>query len=178
MSDPFREPVSLSDPDPAWAQQYADAAAQIGVALDGLAPTIEHIGSTSVPLRGKPIIDIQIAIGGRRRAAAIGALEELGYSHHGEGNVPGRDYLTRRPAGGPSVNVHLFGLGDSLLDDNRMVRDYLRENPEAAREYVAAKEKALAQGHADLLSYSHAKGSRVAAIREAAHRAKRRPSQP
>jgi GrpB-like predicted nucleotidyltransferase (UPF0157 family) len=175
MPDPFREPVSLSDPDPAWHRQYVAEAARIGTALTAAAPTIEHIGSTSIPLRGKPTIDIQVAVEESHRACAVATLEELGYRHHGEGGVPGRAYLTRRSAGRPRVNVHIFAASDSRLDDNRAIRDYLRAHPDVAREYVTSKERALERGRRDLLSYSHAKGERVAAIREAACRWAQRP---
>jgi GrpB-like predicted nucleotidyltransferase (UPF0157 family) len=170
MSDPFREPVSLSDVDPEWSQQYAEAAAPIAEALADLEPTIEHIGSTSVPLRGKPIIDIQVAVEESDRAAAIAALEALGYGHHGHGGVTGRDYLTSRPVPGPPVNVHVFAAQSPLLADNRIIRDYLRTHPEAAYEYVRNKDKALEQGHTDLRSYSRAKRDGIAAVREAACR--------
>jgi hypothetical protein len=42
--DPFQEHVELAEPDPVWAERYAQEAALIAGAL-------EHIGSTSVPLR-------------------------------------------------------------------------------------------------------------------------------
>jgi hypothetical protein len=104
------------------------------------------------------------------RASAIAALEGLGYRHYGQVGVPGRDYLTsRRPLDGTPVNVHVFAAQNPLLTDNRIIRDFLRAQPDAAREYIRSKEKALEQGHADLLSYSHAKGQQVAAIREAAY---------
>jgi len=160
--------VSLPDFDREWSRQYAEQAARIADVLGTLAPTIEHIGSTSVPLRGKPIIDIQVAVEEASLARAIVALEELGYRHHGQGAVPGREYLTSRPVQGPSVNVHVFARDSSLLRDNRIIRDYLRAHPHAAREYVRSKEKALEQGHTDLRAYSHAKAQCVAAIREAA----------
>ena len=170
MSDPFREPVSLSDADAEWPQQYAEAAARIAEALAALGPTIEHIGSTSIPLRGKPIVDILVAVQESDRARAIEALVALGYRHHGRGGVPGRDYLTRRAADGPPVNVHVFAADSQLLADNRMIRDYLRAHPDAAYEYVRSKERALEQGHTDLRSYSHAKREGIAAVREAAYR--------
>jgi GrpB-like predicted nucleotidyltransferase (UPF0157 family) len=47
-------------------------------ALRVVEPTVEHIGSTSVPLRGKPIIDTQIAVDESRRGGAIAAMEGLG----------------------------------------------------------------------------------------------------
>jgi len=133
MCDHFRERVSLSDADPEWSRQYAEQAARIADVLAPLAPTIEHIGSTSVPVRGKAIIDIQVAVEESALARAIVALEALGYRHHGQGAVPGREYLTSRPVQGPSVNVHVFAAHSSLLRDNRIIRDYLRAHPSAAR---------------------------------------------
>jgi GrpB-like predicted nucleotidyltransferase (UPF0157 family) len=117
----------------------------------------------------KPIIDIQLAVVDGDVPAAVQALRDLGYEHHGEGGVPGRKYLTRRPAGGPAFNVHVFAAGNSLLEDNRMIRNYLRAHPHAAREYERVKQRAIEQGHVDLLSYSHAKGAHVAGIREKAY---------
>jgi GrpB-like predicted nucleotidyltransferase (UPF0157 family) len=170
VSDPFREPVSLSDVDAAWPQHYAEAAARIAGALTALRPAIDHIGSTSVPLRGKPIVDIQVAVAASNRASAIAGLEALGYRHHGEGGVPDRDYLTSRPVHGPPVNVHVFAADSPLPADNRLIRDYLRTHPDAAGEYVRSKERALEQGHTDLRTYSHAKREAIAAVRAAGRR--------
>ncbi len=158
MPDPFREPVALSDPDPAWATAYARLAAELAPTIDG---TLEHIGSTAVPLRAKPIIDIQLATGDRARA--IAALERLGFTHHGEGGIPGRAYLTRRTP--PAVNVHVFATGNPLLEANRAIRDHLRSHPGAARAYAAAKDAALAAGHDDLMTYSGAKAATIAEIK-------------
>jgi GrpB-like predicted nucleotidyltransferase (UPF0157 family) len=168
VSDAFREPVELAEPDPAWAGQYAEEAARIEHALRALAPDVEHIGSTSVPLRAKPIIDIQVTVAGRHVAAAVAALAPLGYAHHGQGGVPGREYLTRRPGRGPAVNVHVFASDNPLLADNRRIRDYLRAHPDAARRYAEAKQRAVDQGNLDLLTYSDAKRAHVAALRDAA----------
>jgi GrpB-like predicted nucleotidyltransferase (UPF0157 family) len=126
VRDAFHEPVELSDPDPAWPRRYAEEAARIQSALASLQPVVEHIGSTSVPLRAKPILDIQVAVAAPHVGRAITALRALGYRHHGQGGVPGREYLTRRDSGRASINVHVFAAGNSLLEDNRVIRDYLR----------------------------------------------------
>ena len=175
MSGAFRESVSLADPDPDWPRQYAAEATLIERELAALDPVVEHIGSTAVPLRAKPIIDIQVAVREPDVPSAVDALRGLGYEHHGQGAVPGRQYLIKRPAQGPAFNVHVFAAGNPLLRDNRMIRDYLREHPTAAREYERIKQSAVEQGHVDLLSYSDAKGAHVAAVREAAHAWARRP---
>ena len=169
MADAFRESVSLVDPDPRWANLYAGEAASIERALADYHPVVEHIGSTAVPLRAKPIIDIQVALSERDVPRAVEALAGLGYEHRGDGGVAGREYLIKRPEDDPAFNAHVFVAGNSLLDDNRMIRDYLRAHPDAARDYERIKQHAIEQGHADLRSYSRAKGAHVAAIREAAY---------
>ena len=79
-------------------------------------------------------------------------------------------FLTSRGADRPPVNVHVFAANDSLLDDNRAIRDYLQRTLTSRASTSACQENALEKGHRDLLSSSHANGERVAAIREAACR--------
>ena len=177
MPDAFSEPVSLVGPDPEWSGQYAAEAALIERELAAFDPVIDHIGSTAVPLRAKPIIDIQVAVREPDVSLAVDALRALAYEHHGQGGVRGREYLVKRPAQGPDFNVHVFAARNPLLNDNRMIRDYLREHPTAAREYEQIKHRAVEQGHVDLRSYSHAKGAHVAAVREAAYAWTRRTQQ-
>jgi GrpB-like predicted nucleotidyltransferase (UPF0157 family) len=141
VSDAFSEPVSLVGPDPEWSGQYAAEAALIE----------------------------RVAVRAPDVALAVDALRALAYEHHGQGGVRGREYLIKRPAQGPDFNVHVFAAGNPLLNDNRMIRDYLREHPTATREYEQIKDRAVEQGHVDLRSYSHAKGAHVAAVREAAY---------
>jgi GrpB-like predicted nucleotidyltransferase (UPF0157 family) len=64
-----------------------------------------------------------------------------------------------------------------LLADNRMIRDYLRAHPTAARDYERIKQRSVEQGHVDLLAYSDAKGAHVAAVRDAARVWARRTSE-
>jgi hypothetical protein len=53
----------LVDPNPLWAQAFAEEAASIRVALGEKALAIEHHGSTAVPgLSAKPTIDLQIGV--------------------------------------------------------------------------------------------------------------------
>ena len=168
MSDANHELVSLADPDPDWPRRYAAEAALIERELAAFDPVVEHIGSTAVPLCAKPIVDIQVAVREPDVLSTVDALRGLAYEHHGQGLVPGCEYLTKRSAPGAGFNVHVFAAGNPLLDDNRMIRDYLREHPTAAREYELVKRRAVEQGHVDLRSYSDAKDAHVAALRDAA----------
>jgi GrpB-like predicted nucleotidyltransferase (UPF0157 family) len=96
---------------------------------------------------------IQVAVAGQHVTAAIAALRGLGYAHHGQGGVPGREYLTVRSSEGPAVNVHVFSSDSPLASENRIIRDYLRAHPEAAEEYAKAKQRAVEQGCVNLLTY-------------------------
>jgi GrpB-like predicted nucleotidyltransferase (UPF0157 family) len=168
MPDVFREPVSLVDPDPDWPRRYAAEAALVERALAAFDPVLDHIGSTAVPLRAKPIVDVQVAVRDADVPAAVAALRGLGYEHHDQGGVPGREYLIKRSA--HAFNVHVFAAGNPLVEDNRRIRDHLREHPDAARAYERIKQRAVEQGHVDLRSYSAAKADHVAALRDAARR--------
>lgn len=166
MSDPFREPVELADPDPRWAARFAAEGERIRTALASLDPLVEHIGSTAVPLRAKPIVDIQVGVD--QPARAVAELCGLGYAHHGQGGIPGREYLTRRS---PAFNVHVFLRSSPVLRDNVLLRDHLRADPAAAEAYARAKAAAVSGGATDLLSYSEAKRAAVSALLQAARRA-------
>src|SRR6478609_5071292 len=60
-----REPVTLvmSDYDPEWPARFVELLDRIGSVLGGIALSVEHIGSTSVPgLAAKPIIDVLLVV--------------------------------------------------------------------------------------------------------------------
>ena len=53
----------MTDPDPAWPQQYESLASRIRGALGWRVLQLEHVGSTAVPgLAAKPIIDIDLTV--------------------------------------------------------------------------------------------------------------------
>jgi len=55
--------ITVVDHDPAWAERFVALAARLRPALDGIACTVEHVGSTSVSgLAAKPVIDVNILL--------------------------------------------------------------------------------------------------------------------
>ncbi|PSK88777.1 GrpB protein [Murinocardiopsis flavida] len=59
---------------------------------------MEHVGSTAVPrLAAKPVIDLLVvAESDAGIPRAIAALEAGGWSHQGDGGLPGRERFTSR----------------------------------------------------------------------------------
>jgi GrpB-like predicted nucleotidyltransferase (UPF0157 family) len=112
-----------------------------------MALRIDHHGSTAVPgLGAKPIIDIQVSVATLQPLSAYGPrLEAVGYTH-----VPHPDDsfcpFFHRPIQWPhSHHVHVVERGGREEQRTLAFRDYLRDHPNAAREYEALKRAVAAQ---------------------------------
>lgn len=154
------EPIHLSDYNSSWPELYLGEMHRIARVLP---PRVyfEHIGSTSVPgMLAKPIVDIMIGVATgqvERIRVKVGAL---GYEDMGEAGVTGRIYLRRRLRPGSLIvgfNVALVERGGVIWTSNLALRDHLRVNPEAAREYTEVKRAAVESGATSLSLYSEYK---------------------
>lgn len=153
------ERITVCAADPAWPNWFQQEAARLRSALPGdLVPDIQHIGSTAVPgLDAKPIVDLMVGIGEPGRIAeAVERLERLGYESLGEAGVPGRWALRKRGTAQP-CNIAIVAHEGEWWMLNLAVRDLLRANAEAARNYASAKWHAINSGADMLLAYSEAK---------------------
>ena len=75
---------------------------------------------------------------------------------------PGASYFRRRAE--TAFNLALVARGGSIWISNLALRDYLRTNPEAAREYAEIKRSAFRSGIRSLLAYSDYKSAVVTAL--------------
>ncbi len=121
-------------PDPSWPSHFRAEAARLAACL----PVLHHIGSTAVPgLCAKPTIDMLGVV--EDPAAAVPALEALGYDARGENGIPGRMFL-RLMAGDVRVfHLHLYGPGAPHIVRHLAFRDWLRAHPARAAAYGALK---------------------------------------
>jgi GrpB-like predicted nucleotidyltransferase (UPF0157 family) len=128
--------------DPRWPGAFEAEAIRLRTALGSLALRVDHNGSTSVPgLGAKPIIDIQVSVAALQPIAAYRErLRSLGYVH-----VPHPDdsfcpFFHRPPRWPHSHHVHVVEGGGAEELRTLAFRDYLREQPAAAREYERLKQ--------------------------------------
>ncbi|HCE60725.1 MAG TPA: dephospho-CoA kinase [Janibacter terrae] len=159
---PVRAPqeLVLVEPDPAWAGRAAREIARLRHRLGDLAVTLDHIGSTAVPMHAKPIIDLQVGVASldvADSAAFLAATVEGGWPRI-EGVVedtpldtsrdsatwPKRYHLGSDPA--VPVHVHVREVGSSGWRWALLFRDWLREDPSARADYRAEKERLAAEG--------------------------------
>src|ERR1700677_1324327 len=121
------DPVLIQDYDPAWPEAFSKLAARVKAALNSLAVTVEHIGSTAVPgLAAKPIIDLDVVLASAADLPeAIRLLATIGYVHEGDLGIPGREAF-RSPPGEPRHHLYLLATGAAELRRHLAFRDALR----------------------------------------------------
>jgi len=127
--------------DPRWVTEFLVESKRLSERFGSICRRIEHAGSTAIyGLTAKPIIDIQISVTSLQPMAPYKELlEQLGYTH-----VPHPDDsfcpFFHLPQSWPhSHHVHVVQFRGEEESRTLAFRDYLRDHPGAANEYVALK---------------------------------------
>jgi GrpB-like predicted nucleotidyltransferase (UPF0157 family) len=146
--------VLVVEYDTSWPLTFATLRAPIWEALRGIALSVEHVGSTSVPgLASKPIIDIDAIVPSRAELpATIERLAALGYVHSGNLGIEDREAF-ESPGGLPAHHLYACVQGSAALANHLAVRDCLRRNPTVAAAYGQLKKQLEEQFPADIGSY-------------------------
>lgn len=150
--------------DPQWATTFSQLAARYAAALIAVPViAIEHVGSTSVPgLAAKPVIDIDIVVSSAHVAAAIEAMERLGFVARGELGIVDR-WSLQAPAGFPRTNTYVIVEGCLSLRNHLGVRTVLRNDTDLRDRYDALKQ-ALAAQTDDIEQYIEGKSALLTEI--------------
>jgi GrpB-like predicted nucleotidyltransferase (UPF0157 family) len=168
----------LAEYDEAWARQFAEMAARLTTAFGDAVTEIEHIGSTAVPgLLAKPVIDIAARATDLEVAAGKDPqLNALGF-HHEPNGPPGRRTYTRVVDQILTHNLHVFSTEAWHGLNQRILRDHLRETPEAVAQYAALKRKLATDGlHG--FDYTAAKTDLIQQLTDEARQRRGLPSVP
>ena len=131
--------------DSGWASAFEAVKEEIEEALGDLIIGVEHVGSTSVRgMSAKPCIDLDVVIRDRSMLpSAVKKLASIGYIHEGDLGI--RDREAFRYTDKPHLQKHHLYVCPRDSEELRRhitFRDFLRSDPEAAREYGAVKERA------------------------------------
>lgn len=134
-------PIQVVAYDPRWPDVFAQIAAPIAQKLQTYAVTIEHIGSTSVPgLAAKPVIDMDIVVQhGADIPTIIAVLATFGYQHRGDLGIAGREAFYA-PKNLPTHHLYLGHRDAASIRNHLLVRDYLRQHPQAVTAYAHLKQ--------------------------------------
>jgi GrpB-like predicted nucleotidyltransferase (UPF0157 family)/chloramphenicol 3-O-phosphotransferase len=162
-------PIVVSDYDDEWPTLFEQLASPIRDAVADLNAPVKHVGSTAVPgLRAKPIIDIDVVVTSARDVpVAIARLCSLGYIYQGDKGIPGREAFMW-PRGARPHHVYVVVAGGQPYRDHIEFRDYLREQPEVARQYGELKARLAEEYGNDRVGYTDAKTAFVTGVLRAA----------
>ena len=149
--------INIVDYDNDWPRKFAVHAQVISAALSGIALSIEHIGSTSVPqLAAKPIIDILVVVqDSTNESVYLPQLEAAGYVLRVREPEWHEHRMFRTPE--KDVHVHIYSAGCPEIQRNLIFRDRLRRNVEDRRRYEETKRKLATEEWADMNDYAAAK---------------------
>ena len=136
--------------DSSWPALFEAEAACIHKALGALAVRVEHVGSTSVSgLAAKAVIDIQVSVRSLRPLSPyLEPLATLGYTHVPVGEFDLIYPFFQKPNTWPATHhIHLCAVGSEQERRHLAFRDYLRNHPAVAAEYVELKRNLAAANH-------------------------------
>jgi GrpB-like predicted nucleotidyltransferase (UPF0157 family) len=153
--------VEIADPDPAWAERFAEQRVVVEELLrPWLSGPVEHIGSTAVPgLRAKPVIDMLAPVGSLAEArAAVPVLADADWLFWPEDPCGHYRLWLLRPR--PEARTHHLQVVEGGHPHARALlafRDALRADAGLRREYASLKERLAAQHPDSRNAYTNAK---------------------
>lgn len=128
--------------------------------------SIEHIGSSAVGIGGKNIVDILIGVKGTEEMDSTrDKLVENGY-YEGNDSHEDRIFMASRKeeTGEGDCHIHICLIGSEVYSDFLRLRDYLRANPEIAKEYLEMKQLFAERAGFDRKKYKALKSKYVAGL--------------
>ena len=148
-----------------WVNQFNNIKSQLEAVLNGFECSVEHVGSTSVPnLDSKPIIDIDIVYGAKPNFEKIKqGLEKIGYSHHGNQGLEGREVFKRSGQLSHEVldrikhHLYVCPMDSKALERHLLSRNHLRKNEWARIKYQQMKYELAEQSNQDRKKYQELK---------------------
>lgn len=155
--------------DPHWPQLYIGEALRLSSVLGEQVASIHHVGSTSVPgMCARPVIDILVEVrdfeGVERYYPPMRAY---GYMPLAQASTETVHFFFRENEEGIRThNIYLVREGE---DDARrlvLLRNFLVENPEEAKEYCALKEELARRYGDDPKKYEQGKADYIVRVQE------------
>ena len=137
--------------------------------LSSLLPTdikIEHVGSSAVFIGGKNIIDILIGVPTRKNMTSIkNILIKNGY-FEGSDSHADRIFLanTKEETGEGDFHIHICPVEEESYKNFIVLRDFLKNNPEKAQEYLKKKYEFAKEANFDRKKYKALKSVYVSKL--------------
>ncbi len=127
---------------------------------------IEHVGSSAVFIGGKNIIDILVGTPKREDMISIkNILTKNGYFEGSDSNED-RIFLasTKEETGEGDFHIHICPINEESYENFIILRDFLRDNPKKAQEYLKKKYEFAKEANFDRKKYKALKSAYVSKL--------------
>jgi len=163
-----KDPIDVIAYDPRWAEEGLAHTEAVAGALGPLALRVDHIGSTAVPgLAAKDVIDVQALVSRLEDDGIAAAMAAAGYRlresnlsdpPHPEspaalGPDDWRKLYFREAAGARRLHIHIRRNGAAAARNALLLRDFLRDDVPARRDYSEFKMALAAKTRKDRAAY-------------------------
>lgn len=158
-----KEPMKiiLSEYNSDWPAAFKQEKKTLQISLSSSNPSIEHVGSTSVPnLIAKPVIDIMMGLPDFAQAdSLVPCIQQLGYTYFSQyGDVmPYRRFFKKQNGDIVTHHIHMIETGSEFWVRHLLFRDYLRDNTSVTADYARLKLNLAQQDWKDVNEYADAK---------------------
>jgi len=164
--------VTIVEYRPEWQRLFEREKELLQNVLGRDTTIIEHIGSTSViGLAAKSIIDIMVGLHEFSIAnSLVPKIKALGYDYipEYEDTLPYRRFFSKKVQETATHHIHMVEIGSEFWERHLLFRNYLRENPQVAKEYASLKKELAEREWLDTNEYADAKTEFIRSIEKAA----------
>lgn len=155
-----KRPYSIEDPSDIWAQKFDEVKVILASVFKDKALTIEHIGSTSIGIKAKPLLDICVIVKDINDITEEkDAMKKFGYLWEDGYIAPDSSFIYKLDGDRKIENIHVVPPGHYKIDEFILKRDYFRSHPDKAREYEDLKVKLNEQHPDDYPAYRAGKAA-------------------
>ncbi len=148
-----------------WISIFNEEKERLNSLIGDYIVTVEHVGSTSLPIMAKPVIDIAIGMDNLAKVdSCVKALcNNPAYVYFGENGVPGRHLISKYNGEKGTHHLHFQLINSSNWQNQILFRDFLLDHPKHLKEYEELK-KNLAKKSKTRLEYTNSKDAFIKQI--------------
>lgn len=159
--------------DPVWTDKYESEERRVRAAAGEGLLGVHHVGSTAIPdVPGKPALDVLAVFDSSEQMNATAERIETEHEPFERSSESDTSILVINWADDHAVFHRMHTVADEDIIRNQILfRDYLRDHPDARREYEKIKREAVRNHANDPIDYTEAKSDVVADLTERARAA-------
>lgn len=135
-----KRPYSLEEPSDYWTNKFKEVKRVIESIFGEKAVAIEHVGSTSLGIKAKPLLDILVIVKDIKDIfKEKEKMKEFGYLWEDNYIAPDTSFIYKLDGERKIENIHVCEPEHLKVDYFLLKRDYFLAHPEKLKEYESLK---------------------------------------